>query len=77
MIPSAIESFHKSIVLDKFNSMCIKLYNYRVEFQLMGAGHIHEVLWIDLDQTEILIPGISSALTALRVHQHLNEEQFM
>lgn len=57
--------------------MCIKIYIYRVDFQLKSGGKIHGVLWIDLDQMEILIPGISSALTALRLDQHLNEEQCM
>ena len=27
--------------------MCVKYYNYRVEFQMRGAGHIHGTLWID------------------------------
>ena len=30
--------------------MCVEYYNYRVEFQMRGAGHIHGTLWIDWEQ---------------------------
>jgi len=33
--------------MSKFNEMHVQYYNYRVEFQMRGAGHIHGVLWID------------------------------
>ena len=33
--------------MNKYNDMCVQFYNYRVEFQMRGAGHIHGVLWID------------------------------
>ena len=36
--------------MSKGGHMCVDYYNYRVEFQLRGAGHIHGVLWLDLDQ---------------------------
>lgn len=55
--------------------MCVQYYNYRVEFQMRGAGHIHGVLWINLKQMEENIPGITSALTSLRLHQKLDENQ--
>ena len=32
------------------SKMPVKYYNYRVEFQLRGAGHIHGCLWLDLEQ---------------------------
>ena len=35
--------------MSKFNEMHVEFYNYRVEFQMRGAGHIHGVLWIDFD----------------------------
>ena len=35
--------------MSKGGDMCVEYYNYRVEFQLRGAGHIHGVLWVDLD----------------------------
>ena len=36
--------------MSKFNPMCVEFYNYRVEFQMRGAGHIHGVLWLDLEK---------------------------
>ena len=36
--------------MSKFNEMHVEFYNYRVEFQMRGAGHIHGVLWIDFDE---------------------------
>ena len=44
-----VKSFIKNIVMSKGGDMCVEYYNYRVEFQLRGAGHIHGVLWVDLD----------------------------
>ena len=44
-----VKSFIKNIVMSKESEMCVEYYNYRVEFQLRGAGHIHGVLWVDLD----------------------------
>ena len=35
--------------MSKESEMCVEYYNYRVEFALRGAGHIHGVLWVDLD----------------------------
>ena len=37
-----VQEFFKTIVMSKNNTkMPLKYYNYRVEFQLRGAGHIH------------------------------------
>ena len=36
--------------MSKGSPMCVQYYNYRIEFQLRGAGHLHGVLWIDLDE---------------------------
>ena len=55
-----VRSFFKHIVMGKNEPMKVKFYNYRVEFQLRGAGHIHGVLWIDLAAHEDLFPGIQS-----------------
>lgn len=40
----------KYIVMSKENPMNTNLFNYRVEFQARGAGHIHGVLWIDFEK---------------------------
>ena len=42
-----VKEFIKTIVTNEYNDMCVKYYNYRVEFQMRGAGHIHGTLWID------------------------------
>ena len=43
------KNFIKTIIMSKFNEIYVEFYNYRVEFQMRGAGHIHGVLWIDFD----------------------------
>ena len=45
-----VKEFMKTIVMSKENPMNTKFFNYRVEFQARGAGHIHGVLWIDFDK---------------------------
>ena len=55
--------------------MSVEFFNYRVEFQLRGAGHIHGVLWINISEMENSILGITSAFVALRQHQKLSQEQ--
>ena len=45
-----VKQFIKNIVMSKGSPMCVQYYNYRIEFQLRGAGHLHGVLWIDLDE---------------------------
>ena len=47
-----VHSFLKRIVCAESNPMKVKHRHYRVEFQLRGAGHIHGVLWADLNVLE-------------------------
>ena len=35
--------------MSKGSPMCVQYYNYRIEFQLRGAAHLHGVLWLDLE----------------------------
>ena len=70
-----VKAFIKYIIQGKNSPMCVKYFNYRVEFQLRGAGHIHGLLWINVDQIEKMIPGITLALTSLRLHEQLSEKQ--
>ena len=51
--------------MGKHSPMKVQFYNYRVEFQLRGAGHIHGVLWCDLPELENEFPGLSDTLTKL------------
>ena len=44
-----LKTFINTVIMSKFNPMCVEFYNYRVEFQMRGAAHIHGVLWLDLD----------------------------
>ena len=50
-----VKSFLRNIVLQKSNSLSVKFYTYKVEFQARGAGHIHGTLWLDLQKLETLI----------------------
>ena len=47
-----VKSFIKNIIMNEMGDICAKYYNYRVEFQMRGAGHIHGVIWVDLDAFE-------------------------
>ena len=44
-----VKMFMKNIVMGANNPMNCKFFSYRVEFQARGAGHVHGVLWIDMD----------------------------
>jgi hypothetical protein len=47
-----VRMFINHIVMGKNNVMKVVFYNYRVEFQARGMGHIHGVLWCDLTEIE-------------------------
>jgi hypothetical protein len=47
-----VKMFINHIVMGKNNSMKVIFFNYRVEFQARGMGHIHGVLWCDLTEVE-------------------------
>ena len=42
-----VQEFIKNIIMNPHGEMCVEYYNYRVEFQMRGAGHIHGTLWLD------------------------------
>ena len=42
--------FKKEVIFGNNNPMKVRHITYRVEFQGRGAGHIHGVLWVDLDE---------------------------
>ena len=70
-----VHSFMKNIVCAKSNPMRVKHFHYRVEFQLRGAGHIHGVLWTDLEELDKEFPGLKSSMAKLRLSSsNLNEE---
>ena len=45
-----VKNFIKTIIMSKYSEMHVKYFNYRVEFQLRGAGHIHGALWINFKE---------------------------
>ena len=45
-----VQEFIKLIIMNSEGDMCVEYYNYRVEFQMRGAGHIHGTLWLDWPQ---------------------------
>ena len=49
-----VKNFIKHIIMAKGSNMPVKYYNYKVEFQARGAGHIHGVLWIDMKDDKMM-----------------------
>ena len=45
-----VEMFKKEVIFGANNPMKVRHITYRVEFQGRGAGHIHGVLWVDLEE---------------------------
>ncbi len=51
-----VQEFIKNIVMaNKDTKMPVQYYNYRVEFQMRGAGHIHGTLWLDIEKLSNVI----------------------
>ena len=63
----------KNIILGKNNPMQSTFYNYRVEFQLRGAPHVHGVLWVDYNKMEEVVPGITDSMSYLRNQKRLKK----
>ena len=73
-----VKQFIKTVIMSKFNPMCVEFYNYRVEFQMRGAAHIHGVLWLDLDMFVSKNPefsGLKEAFDEIGKEGILNESQ--
>lgn len=47
-----VKMFFQHFVMHSSNPMHVNFYNYKVEFQMRGAPHIHGVLWLDLQAVE-------------------------
>ena len=52
-----VKQFIRTVMMGKNNTMNVKYYTYKVEFQDCGAGHIHGTLWLSLDKIEKLEKG--------------------
>ena len=70
-----VQAFLNKIIMAPSNPQKAKYYHYRVEFQRRGAGHIHGVLWLDLDQLETTFPGLKSAFKKLKDQESLNKKE--
>lgn len=47
-----VRAMVKNVMIGKNNPMHSTFYNYRVEFQVRGAPHVHGVLWINYERVE-------------------------
>ena len=61
-----VKAFMKHIVMGDKNPMNVEYYNFRVEFQGRGAGHIHGTLWLDMEEIERSVPGIKAVFKKLK-----------
>ena len=61
-----VKAFIKHIVMGDKNPMHAEYYNFRVEFQSRGAGHIHGTLWLEMDEIEKSVPGIKDIFKKLK-----------
>ena len=60
-----VKKFFNTIVMGTNNPMNVEYYTYKVEFQERGAGHIHGVLWLNLDSLEKLAKNSDGELTKI------------
>ena len=76
-----LKMFIKHIIMNKFSSLPVKFYNYRIEFQLRGAGHCHGVLWVNIMEFCKQNPGFEGLEVALsnisddKILSELEEDQ--
>ena len=72
-----VQSFIKNILMGRGSTFNVNFYQYRVEFQMRGAAHIHGVLWVDLEQLEktLGLPNLQSIMNKLRVTHQLDQEE--
>ena len=78
-----VKNFIKTIIMSKHNDMHVGFYNYRVEFQMRGAPHIHGVLWLDFkafcadarnqefNNVEEILNGIGNEMPLLKEQESL------
>ena len=73
-----VRSFRDKIVMAPSNPIHAQYYHYRVEFQRRGAGHIHGVLWVDLEAIEKdndkELQGLKTAMDKLRKQGRLTSK---
>ena len=75
-----VKLFIKNIIMSKYNEMHASFYNYRVEFQLRGAGHIHGCIWINFkdfmkDERNAGFQGIDAVFEKITNEQKLTSKE--
>ena len=70
-----VHAFVKNIIMGSNSPMHVKFYNYRVEFQVRGAGHIHGVLWLDTEALNETFPGLSTSLSKIKDNETLTDKE--
>ena len=43
-----VKTFLKTVIMNQYSNMPVKMYSFRVEFQGRGSAHIHGVIWLDI-----------------------------
>ena len=57
--------------------MKAKHYQYRIEFQSRGAGHVHGVLWLNLKDLDSSFPGIEDIFKNIKKNEHFDDDQMV
>ena len=74
-----VKMFIKHIVMSKSSSLTVSYYNYRIEFQLRGAPHVHGTLWMDWKRFNALakrdVDNIVKALNLIKSEERLSLKQ--
>ena len=76
-----LQCFKKHILMSSSNSMNVKYFRWRIEFQLRGAPHVHGVLWLDLSKLAKLevnglprYPNLENIIDKLQFYDNIDNE---
>ena len=72
-----VQNFIKKIVFGKNGPMKAQHYQYRIEFQSRGAGHVHGVLWLNLKELDASFPGIKDIFRNIKKNEPFDDEQMV
>ena len=62
--------------MNKAGKMCVNYYNYRVEFQMRGAGHVHGTLWIDWKELKMKKKSKINVQLIEKAFENIKHEKF-
>ena len=75
-----VETFKKEVIFGSNNKMKVRHISYRVEFQGRGAGHIHGVIWVDLEEVTKYMKDDMNEITINELEltgTHVNSETLL